>query len=211
MTSCVHDHSEWTSRWGAGDQAGAGNWLTPERTLQSLQMVERGQVFDLSHVIRNGAPRIEPNQTPYVMTIGPRADNVIRRRRTSGATNDAGTTLERVEMTTHVGTHIDALGHASIGERLYNGFALDDALDDFGLTDDAAGDLSLQLPSRRCQILEQANVRVRPLLPPASPDCHLVASGAVPPPGGLTRVREARSIPVRPSRTRPCGYFHKRV
>ena len=65
----------------------------------------------IGHVIEQGAPRIPPNQTPFVMTLSARADNVIRRRRAGGAENDAGTTLERIEMTTHVGTHIDALGH----------------------------------------------------------------------------------------------------
>ena len=29
MTNCIHDHS----RWGAGDQLGAGHLLTPERVL----------------------------------------------------------------------------------------------------------------------------------------------------------------------------------
>lgn len=135
MTTCVHDHASFASRWGPEDRLGAGNLLTPEGRLAALKQVEEGRVFDLGHVIEAGAPRIAPNQTPYVMTIGPRADNVIRRRRASGATNDAGTTLERIEMTTHVGTHIDALGHATIGEYMYNGRRVEDTLDDFGLTD----------------------------------------------------------------------------
>ena len=51
-----------------------------------------------------------------------------------GATNDAGTNLERIEMTTHVGTHIDALGHFSKGDMLYGGYNTADTVDDFGLT-----------------------------------------------------------------------------
>jgi kynurenine formamidase len=129
MTDCVHDHA----RWGPAEQAGAGNLLTPERRLEALKLVQTGALFDLGHVIEAGAPRIEPNQTPYVMTLGPRADSVIRRRRAGGAENDAGTTLERIEMTTHVGTHIDALGHATIGKRMYNGVTTEEALGDFGL------------------------------------------------------------------------------
>ena len=38
-------------------------------------------------------------------------------------------------MTTHVGTHIDALGHASRGNTLYNGLTVDETVDDFGLTE----------------------------------------------------------------------------
>lgn len=131
MSQCIHDHS----RWGETDRLGAGNLLTPETRLAALAQVERGEVVDLGHVIENGAPRIEPNQTPFVMTLSARADNVIKRRRTMGATNDAGTSLERIEMTTHVGTHIDALGHATIGEYMYNGRQTGDVLDDFGLSD----------------------------------------------------------------------------
>ena len=140
MSGCVHDHADFAcrygpARWGPQDRIGAGNLLTAQRRLAALTLVRSGELFDLGHVIEQGAPRIPPNQTPYVMTLSARADHVIRRRRAAGATNDAGTTLERIEMTTHVGTHIDALGHASIGDRLYNDLALADVLDDFGLTE----------------------------------------------------------------------------
>ncbi len=135
MTSCVHDHSEWTSRWGAEDRIGAGNLLTRERRLAALASIETGELVDLGHVIENGAPRIPPNQTPYVMTLSARADNVVKRRARLGATNEIGTTLERIEMTTHVGTHIDALGHVTVGDRMYNGLSASEVLDDFGLNE----------------------------------------------------------------------------
>src|SRR5262249_60424453 len=51
----------------------------------------------------------------------------------AGATNDAGSNVERVEMTMHVGTHIDALGHFSIGGKLYNGLNANDVVTDWGL------------------------------------------------------------------------------
>lgn len=130
MTACLHDHS----RWGAGDQIGAGNLLTPERRLAALRLVREGRLLDLSHVIETGAPRIDPPQDPFVITISASSRNGVRRRRALGATNDAGTNLERIEMTTHVGTHIDALGHCSIGDRLYNGFSADEVVGDRGLT-----------------------------------------------------------------------------
>jgi kynurenine formamidase len=130
MTNCIHDHS----RWGKGDQLGAGHFLAPDVTLRALKSVREGKVIDLSHVIENGAPRMSPNQSPYHMQIGPTSAGSIRRRRAIGASNDAGTTLERIEMTTHVGTHIDALGHCSIGDKLYGGYSASETIDDFGLT-----------------------------------------------------------------------------
>lgn len=127
--SLVHDHS----RWGADDQIGAGNLLTVERRLAALRSVEAGRIYDLSHEISARAPYLLPNQTPYLLSIWASFRDSIKRRRSTGARNDAGTNLERVEMTMHVGTHIDALGHFSIGDRLYNGFSAAEAVTDWGL------------------------------------------------------------------------------
>jgi len=129
MTNAVHDHS----RWGAADQIGAGNLLTVERRLAALHSVKEGRVYDLSHEIGMGAPYLLPNQTPYLISIWASWRDSIKRRRRTGAQNDAGTNLERVEMTMHVGTHIDALGHFSIGDRLYNGVSAAEAVTDWGL------------------------------------------------------------------------------
>ena len=129
MTNCIHDHG----RWGKGDQIGAGHLLTPARTLAALHGVREGRVVDLSHVIEMGAPRIAPNQTPYIMQTGPTSRGAIRRRRKMGATNDAGSNLERMELTTHVGTHIDSLGHFTYGDRMHGGYSADLTVDDFGL------------------------------------------------------------------------------
>lgn len=124
-----HDHS----RWGAGDQIGAGNLLTVERRLAALRSVQSGRIYDLSHEIGANAPYLLPNQTPYLLSIWASFRDSIKRRRATGATNDAGTNLERVEMTMHVGTHIDALGHFSIGDRLYNGNSAAEVVTDWGL------------------------------------------------------------------------------
>lgn len=129
MTNCIHDHG----RWGKGDQLGAAHLLTPERTLAALSGVKRGEIVDLSHTIEIGAPRIAPNQTPYLMQMGPVSRNSIRRRRKLGAENEAGSNLERIELTTHVGTHIDALGHFTMGDRMHGGYSADETIDDFGL------------------------------------------------------------------------------
>lgn len=105
----VHDHS----RWGPTDQIGAGNLLTVEKRLAALQSVRDGRVYDVSHEISMGAPFMAPNQTPFLLSIWASWRDSIKRRRALGATNDAGANVERIEMTAHVGTHIDALGHFS--------------------------------------------------------------------------------------------------
>ena len=65
MSLAVHNHS----RWGAGDQIGAGNLLTVERRLAALRSVRSGRVYDLSHEIGADAPYMLPNQTPYLLSI----------------------------------------------------------------------------------------------------------------------------------------------
>lgn len=129
MTNCIHDHG----RWGKGDQLGAAHLLTPARTLAALRQVNDGQIIDLSHTIEIGAPRMAPNQTPYIMTASSTSHRSIKRRRKMGAKNDAGSNLERMELTTHVGTHIDALGHFTIGDRMHGGYSAAETVDDFGL------------------------------------------------------------------------------
>lgn len=119
--------------WGAGDQLGAANRLTDASRLAALRLVEQGRVFDLSHIIDAGAPFMAPNQTPYLLSIWASWRDSIRRRREAGFRNDAGSNVERIEMTAHVGTHIDALGHFSIGEALYNGLKAPEIVTDWGL------------------------------------------------------------------------------
>ncbi|MEZ5407504.1 MAG: cyclase family protein [Acidimicrobiales bacterium] len=132
-TSTIHDHADLPRRWGAEDRIGAGNLLTPATRLAALSLVETGDVVDLGHVIADGAPRIPPDQTPYVMSLTTRAQSVVRNLDAHNVKNRFGANLERIEMTTHVGTHIDALGHVSVGERMYNGLATDDVVGDYGL------------------------------------------------------------------------------
>ena len=130
MSAIVHDHS----RWGPADQIGAANLLTVEKRLTVLRSVREGRVYDVSHEISMGAPFMVPNQTPFLLSIWASWRDSIRRRRATGATNDAGANVERIEMTAHVGTHIDALGHFSKGDRLYNGLSAADVVTDWGLT-----------------------------------------------------------------------------
>jgi kynurenine formamidase len=129
MPNLIHSHSQ----WGPADQIGAGNLLTVEKRLAALASVRQGRVYDVSHEIFMGAPYMAPNQTPFLMSIFSSWRDTIKRRRKLGARNDAGTNLERIEMTAHVGTHIDALGHFSNGEMLYNRNAAADVVTDWGL------------------------------------------------------------------------------
>ncbi len=107
MSVGAHTHS----RWGHGDQIGAANLMTPERRLAAFGLIRAARLYDLSHAISATAPYMAPNQTPFLLSMFVTWRDSMKRRRKLGFTNDAGVNLERMEMTSHVGTHIDALGH----------------------------------------------------------------------------------------------------
>ena len=111
--------------WGDGDEIGAANRITRGSILDALGRVSHGEVIELSHDVAEGAPVIPGVQPPYVFGMYLTAERSIDKfAREMGATNRVGVNLERIEMTTHVSTHLDALGHISIGEELYGGVPL---------------------------------------------------------------------------------------
>lgn len=131
----THNHGKWgCACWGKDDQLGAANLLTPAKRLAALKSIESGKTYDLSHVFGADAPYMAPNQPPFLMMMWATWRDAIRRRRKLGITNDAGSNVERIEMTAHVGTHIDALGHVSKGDKLYNDLDAADVLTDWGLS-----------------------------------------------------------------------------
>lgn len=97
----------WTpSEWGAEDVRGAVNRLTIETTLDALQLVTAGVVYDLSHPLETGMPAIAGRT--FELTVnsgGPSGENRVVYH-DDRVVSDLG----------HVGTHLDALGH--VGTRV---------------------------------------------------------------------------------------------
>lgn len=121
--------------WGPDDQIGAMNHVMQETVVPLLKTVERGKIYDLSQVIEVGPPQLLPFQSPFLQSMYCTAGNTRRLlREAMGITDGAGAFLERVEMTMHVGTHIDALGHFATEDRMYNGNSADACCGDWGLT-----------------------------------------------------------------------------
>jgi|AZIJ01.1.fsa_nt_gi kynurenine formamidase len=121
-------------QWGENDVLGAGNLMTAQSIMAALSTVDKGEIIELSHDVAMGAPYINGIQTPYVMTLARTSKNMEKMlTEHMGATNEVGFYLERIEMTTHVSTHIDALGHVTIAAELYNGLDREDAASDTGL------------------------------------------------------------------------------
>lgn len=119
--------------WGAGDEAGASNWITPDKILSSLKLVKQGKVYELGHVYEMGMP--VPVNRPYEMKL-------------IGPFGPFGTNRQVVHSETlfteigQVGTQFDGLGHvgkvvtsADGSEKLvfYNGFTEEEIYSENGL------------------------------------------------------------------------------
>jgi hypothetical protein len=42
--------------WGRGDQAGASNWITPEKVLEAVRLVKTGKVYEIGQIYERGMP-----------------------------------------------------------------------------------------------------------------------------------------------------------
>src|SRR5688500_12856812 len=57
----------WPSKWGASDQRGAANLLTPEKVLEARSLITAGKVYQLGRVYEQGMPI--PGKRHYSLTI----------------------------------------------------------------------------------------------------------------------------------------------
>jgi kynurenine formamidase len=98
-------------RWGAEDQRGALNLLTPERVARALARPRAGRVFPLgTDVGKRGINTPSRNPTWHV-TIHTTLPHDPGRGRAE----------DMLHTHTHAGTHIDGLAHVWHGNALYNG------------------------------------------------------------------------------------------
>lgn len=125
----------WPSRYGADDQIGALNEISPTAVLRGVATVRSGRAFDLSHVLDDHVPAF-PGRTFRQYLTTP-AHQINARRADAGplggwGANDVNWIVEQVVSTSQLGTHLDALNHLQIGDRMYNGHRLADVVEEYG-------------------------------------------------------------------------------
>jgi kynurenine formamidase len=124
------DSPWWPSPWGADDERGASNRITPERVLAAARLIREGKIYSLGRTYEPGMPssgnRHFSLTIPGVPTGGPFGENqlVYNDELFSGEIGQVGTQFDGLG---HVGTRID-------GEDVfYNGFELSEFGDAYGL------------------------------------------------------------------------------
>lgn len=100
------------SRWGADDQRGAANRITPAKVVESARLVTQGTIYQLGRVYEAGIPMFGSRH--YSLRI-PKAFSMA-------GTNQAVYHDEIVSGELgQIGTQFDGLGHLGIGDLFYNG------------------------------------------------------------------------------------------
>jgi kynurenine formamidase len=101
-----------TSRWGADDQRGAANRITPQKVLEAKSLITRGAVYQLGHVYESTMPLFGTRHFSLKIpqTFGPMGSNRLE-------FHDELVSAEIGQ----VGTQFDGLGHIGVGDVFYNG------------------------------------------------------------------------------------------
>lgn len=125
----------WPSKWGKGDQKGATNYMTPQKTLEATQLIKNGKVHSLGRVYEAAMPlfgnRAFSMRIPGSPTGGTFGENKI-------VWNDEFLCTEIGQ----VGTQFDGLAHIGVetghagdqsGQRFYNGFTQKEMSNAYGV------------------------------------------------------------------------------
>lgn len=125
----------WPSRWGADDQAGASNWMTPDKALEATALIQQGKVFNLSQVYDSDMPLF--GSRAFSLRIpGSPTGGVFGRNKIIWNDEFLATEIGQV------GTQFDGLGHIGVeagnpgdqNQRLYyNGVSQTDIASPYGL------------------------------------------------------------------------------
>ena len=104
------------SKWGAGDQRGAGNHMKPETVLRATRLIRTGEVIELGQVLNGTMP----------FSLGRRFELHTKRTVMNPGVNRRGSNEEIVfSEIGQVGTQFDGFSHQTAGDSLYNCFKLD--------------------------------------------------------------------------------------
>ncbi len=123
------------SVWGAGDQAGASNWVTPEKIVAASKWITTGKTYELGHVYEREM-YVPSNRTfqlfiPSFPTYGPTGEDSV-------VFNDE----LLIAQIGQVGTQFDGLGHPGLQMKMedgtttevfYNGYNTSEMKNPFGL------------------------------------------------------------------------------
>ena len=121
--------------WGAEDQAGGSNWITPDKVSEAVKLVDKGKIYELGQVYEHGMPLF--GQRTYSLTIpgsptgGPFGDNKLVYH-DEILTAEIGQVGTQFDGPGHVGTRME-MGDGTTKDIFYNGYPLEEISGAYGL------------------------------------------------------------------------------
>ncbi|HZH06271.1 MAG TPA: cyclase family protein [Lautropia sp.] len=116
------------SKWGAGDEKGAANYMTPQRVAEAAKLVKTGKVYELGITVTADTPAFPPRGCKlYVLQPGQQAGESLGPNKTTY--ND-----DILNCWVGIGSQLDGLGHLGIDNVYYNGHQAKDFAQPTGLT-----------------------------------------------------------------------------
>jgi kynurenine formamidase len=119
------DSQRCPSKWGAGDERGAGNHMNKESVLRAVKLIKTGETIELGHELSADMP-LNPTRQFNVHTKRTVMNKPSNRR----GSNEELLTSEIGQ----VGTQFDGFAHQSIEHSHYNCFKTDDIATRTGFT-----------------------------------------------------------------------------
>jgi len=107
--------------WGPDDQAGASNWITPEKVLEAISLVRTGQIYELGYPYEPDMPMLGTRKYASVLIPGRAAapgGSVFNEEFVAGEIGQAGTQFDGLG---HVGRQVE-MEDGSVADVFYNGF-----------------------------------------------------------------------------------------
>jgi len=120
LTQASREVGNW-GRWGADDERGALNRVTPEAVLRGLASVRDGEILSLALPLVPGAGPIAAGRAPMQHFMSRDGGDYAAGLRERGF----GFADDYFMMATHGATHIDALAHVFRDRRMWNGHSAD--------------------------------------------------------------------------------------
>jgi len=131
-------HQVGHSPFGADDQIGMLNLITPVISASMLSRADTGAVFDLSVDLFPGMPTwTQGGEPPYQIWMNhtPQGSMVDDPVGVGAVQNElVAWSADSISMFTHCGTHVDTLNHFGYRNTIWNGFTVEDHLGSTGWT-----------------------------------------------------------------------------
>ncbi|MFV0248402.1 MAG: cyclase family protein [Tenacibaculum sp.] len=116
-----NNFSNW-GKWGEADQIGALNYLDKEQTMRGVRAVKQGKRFTLQIPMTHGTGPVFPGRTPVIHFMA-QDESLYFLKNKEPLEGGIKYSDDAVFMYLQGTSHVDALGHAWYGEKLYGGFS----------------------------------------------------------------------------------------